>query len=72
MASNTDLVSMAQQFSGLPMDSLIGGPLNAAAKGNASMALTQTKFILDTCFNQSQAVQEPVQERVQMLTTHPL
>jgi hypothetical protein len=53
MASNTDLVSMAQQFSGLPMDSLIGGPLNAAAKGNASMALTQTKFILDTCFNQS-------------------
>ncbi len=44
------LVSMAQQFTGLPMDSLIGGPLNAAAKANASMAVTQTKFILDTCF----------------------
>lgn len=44
------LVSMAQQFTGLPMDSLIGGPLNAAAKANAAMALTQTKFILDTCF----------------------
>lgn len=45
------LVSMAQQFTGLPMDSLIGGPLNAAAKANAAMAVTQTKFILDTCFS---------------------
>ncbi len=45
------LLSMAQQFSGLPMESLIGGPLNAAAKANASMAVTQTKFMLDTCFN---------------------
>lgn len=45
-----ELVSMAQQFSGLPMDSLIGGPLNAAAKANAAMALTQTSFLLDTCF----------------------
>ena len=45
-----ELVSMAQQFSGLPMDSLIGGPLNAAAKANAAMALTQTAFLLDTCF----------------------
>lgn len=44
------LVSMAQQFSGLPMDALIGGPLNAAANANAAMAITQTKFLLDTCF----------------------
>lgn len=44
------LVSIAQQFTGLPMDALIGGPLNAAAKANAAMALTQTKFILDTGF----------------------
>lgn len=44
------LLSMAQQFSGLPMDSLIGGPLNAAAKANSAMAMTQTKFMLDTCF----------------------
>lgn len=44
------LVSMAQQFTGLPMGSLIGGPLNAAANANASMAVTQTKFMLDTCF----------------------
>ncbi len=48
------LVSMAQQFTGLPMDSLIGGPLNAAAKANAAMAATQTKFMLDTCFNKLQ------------------
>lgn len=47
---DSNLVSMAQQFSGLPMDSLIGGPLNAAANANAAMALTQTRFLLDTCF----------------------
>lgn len=47
---DTNLLSMSQQFSGLPMESLIGGPLNAAAKANSAMALTQTKFLLDTCF----------------------
>jgi len=46
----TGLLSMAQQFSGLPMEGLIGGPLNAAANANAAMAMTQTKFMLDTCF----------------------
>jgi hypothetical protein len=48
--SEKNLVSMAQQFTGLPMDDLIGAPLNAAAKANSAMALTQTKFMLDTCF----------------------
>lgn len=48
---DTNLLSMSQQFSGLPMESLIGGPLNAAAKANSAMALTQTKFMLETCFN---------------------
>ena len=28
------------------MESLIGGPLNAAAKANSAMALTQTMFML--------------------------
>lgn len=46
-----ELLSMAQQFTGLPMEDLIGGPLNASAKANAAMALTQTKFLLETCFN---------------------
>jgi len=49
-----ELVSMAQQFSGLPMDALIGGPLNAAAKANSAMALTQTAFLLDTCFKKTE------------------
>jgi len=47
------LVSMAQQFSGLPMRSLIGGPLTAAAQANSMMAMTQTKFMMDTCFNKT-------------------
>lgn len=45
-----ELLSMSQQFSGLPMDSLIGGPLNAAASANGTMAANQVKFMLDTCF----------------------
>jgi len=49
----SNLLSMAQQFSGLPMEALIGGPLNAAAEGNANMAMTQTQFMLDTCFVKS-------------------
>lgn len=44
------LVSMAQQFTGLPMYNLIGAPLMAAAKANGAMAVTQTKFLIDTCF----------------------
>ncbi|GAA4457993.1 hypothetical protein GCM10023092_25560 [Rurimicrobium arvi] len=44
---------MAQQFSGLPIDSLIAGPLLATAKANANMAFTQTQFLLDTCFNKN-------------------
>lgn len=48
---DSTLLSISQQFSGLPMDALIGGPLNAAADANAKMAVTQTKFLLDTCFN---------------------
>lgn len=49
--AQTELVSMAQSFTGLPMEDLIGGPLNAAARANSAMALTQTKFMLDTCFS---------------------
>lgn len=55
-----ELLSIAQQFSGLPMDSLIGGPLNAAANANAAMALTQTKFLLDTCFTKQTTGTPPV------------
>ena len=47
----TALLSMAQQFSGLPVKSLIGAPLKAAAEANSMMARTQTEFLLTTCFN---------------------
>ncbi|TLX47532.1 hypothetical protein C1E24_08990 [Pseudoalteromonas phenolica] len=46
---------MAQQFSGLPMKDLIGGPLMAAAQANHKMAMTQVQFMLDTCFNKKSA-----------------
>lgn len=45
------LLSMAQQFGGLPMKSLIGAPLKAATDANAMMARTQTQFMLSTCFD---------------------
>nr|WP_321357856.1 DUF2589 domain-containing protein [uncultured Draconibacterium sp.] len=54
----SNLLSMAQQFSGLPMEALIGGPLNAAANANAAMAVTQTKFLLDTCFIKTHVAQQ--------------
>ena len=44
------LVSMAQQFTGLPMGDLIGAPLKAAAEANQMMAVTQVNFLLDTAF----------------------
>jgi hypothetical protein len=47
------LVSMAQAFTGLPMKSLIGGPLQAAANANAQMALTQLNFMIETCFHKA-------------------
>lgn len=47
---NKKLVSMAKQFSGLPMRELIGAPLVAATQANNMMALSQTKFLLETCF----------------------
>lgn len=50
MAEQPSLVSMAEQFTGLPMDELIGAPLMAAADANGKMAATQTQFLLDTAF----------------------
>ncbi len=48
---NRALVSMAQQFSGLPIKSLVSAPLLAGAEANAKMAMTQTQFLLSTCFD---------------------
>ncbi|MBL4940592.1 MAG: DUF2589 domain-containing protein [Colwellia sp.] len=49
--NNRALVSMAQQFSGLPIKALISAPLLAGAEANSKMAITQTQFLLSTCFN---------------------
>ncbi len=54
MTATPGLVSMAQQFTGLPMGALIGGPLMAACKANQQMALTQVQYLMSTCFNKSQ------------------
>jgi len=43
--------SIAQQFTGLPMGDLIGGPLMAVAEANGNMARSQAQFLLSTCFN---------------------
>ena len=55
------LLSMAQEFSGLPMESLIGAPLKAAAEGNSMMAVTFTKFMLDTCFAKIPVALQPAE-----------
>ncbi|MES2692613.1 MAG: DUF2589 domain-containing protein [Verrucomicrobiota bacterium] len=54
-----DLVSMAQAFTGLPMNDLIGGPLMAAAEANNQMAMTQAKYILDTGFSREPSESDP-------------
>ncbi len=55
MASSPALISMAEQFTGLPMGDLIGAPLKAAAEANQMMAVTQVNFLLDTCFTYDEA-----------------
>jgi hypothetical protein len=50
MANQPELISMAQQFTGLPMKDLIGAPLLASADANHQMALTQVEYLMSTCF----------------------
>lgn len=44
------LVNMSKQFGNLPMQSLIGGPLAAAAKANSQLVATNAQFIMDIGF----------------------
>ena len=46
------LVNMADQFKGLPMEALIGGPLEAAVKANTMLARATAEFINTIGFNQ--------------------
>jgi len=43
-------MELANQFKGLPMESLIGGPLKAACEANVLMAEATSKFINDVGF----------------------
>ena len=47
------LVNMADQFKGLPMQDLIGGPLDAAVKANISLAQSTADFINSVGFVQN-------------------
>lgn len=47
MADNDGLVSMGNQFSGLDMSALIGGPLRAACDAQVMLAASTSKFIED-------------------------
>lgn len=46
-------LAVTQQLSGLPMKSLIAGPLNAAAEANANLAAMQSQFLLTNCFRKN-------------------
>ncbi|WP_396268090.1 DUF2589 domain-containing protein [Ideonella sp.] len=74
---DTGLLSMAQQFSGLPMKSLIGGPLQAAAEAQQSLAMTQTNYILNTGFsrvekNGALVGYKPITAAIEMNGTRPV
>lgn len=49
----TQLQNMAQAFTGLPMESLIGGPLVSAAQAQKQLAEMSTRYILDTGFQRT-------------------
>ena len=59
MAENSELVSMAQAFTGLPIQDLIGGPLMAACDANNMMAMTQANYILQTGFTKVSVAGQP-------------
>ncbi len=46
----SELVNMADQFGGLPMDQLIGGPLSAACDAQVSLAQATSDFIKNVGF----------------------
>lgn len=62
--AESSLVNMAQAFQGLPMKSLIGGPLNAACDANINMAMTQKQYILDAGFEGDGTSEKPFVPRM--------
>ncbi|WDE06533.1 DUF2589 domain-containing protein [Thalassomonas viridans] len=51
-----ELVQMSDQFQGLPMDTLIGGPLTAACDAQVMLAKATSDFITDVGFDEQKKV----------------
>ena len=51
-----ELVKMSDQFQGLPMDTLIGGPLTAACDAQVMLAKATSDFITDVGFDNDKKV----------------
>ncbi len=51
-----ELVKMSNQFQGLPMDTLIGGPLTAACDAQVMLAKATSDFITDVGFDEQKKV----------------
>lgn len=66
------LLSMAKEFTGLPMDSLIGSPLNADSRKKSAMALTQTKFMLEYPNSTATGQLERLEVAMSLITLTPL
>jgi hypothetical protein len=72
------LLSLAQEFSGLPMQSLIAAPLQAAAQAQQSLAMQQTLYLLNTGFSRSEDANgkllgyKPITAAIALTNTHPV
>ena len=58
--------SIAQQFTCLPMQDLIGGPLLAVTESNGNMAKKQTAFLFDTCFEKDGDNLKPIMIKLKL------
>jgi hypothetical protein len=67
MAEDTNEVM--EQFKGLPMEALIGGPLNAAVKANVSLAQATAEFINTVGFKQIEGKNNTVTQGAARMVT---
>ncbi|MCF8382043.1 MAG: DUF2589 domain-containing protein [Chlorobium sp.] len=61
------LVNMEDQFKGLPMADLIGGPLQAACEAQMRLAEATADFIRSVCFDIDPTGQRPPVMRVEFV-----
>jgi hypothetical protein len=67
-----ELVNMSDQFKGLPMDSLIGGPLTAACDAQVRLANATADFIKFVGFEPSEDTKELIPRVTQFKFTRPV